>query len=222
MRRSRKFAFRFQNQFLKIQHRFKLNGIQMHQLLIAIFRLPEINGPEFFQKRQTAGEIDMLRGIVFIRAVFMILPGEDDERVARFQHRLLFIEMVKQFSFRNDENFDVIAVRMIKRRRFRPDMERKIFFSLQNGGSARFFHVRKKIVRRRYIFLFIRDVGVKIAVLSVFTDLIFHRDIVASKTFFVKRKDKKCGYFFFSGRKKKNKDYNAEKRFMEKFFFLYD
>lgn len=135
----------------------------------------------------------MLRFVALIRTVLVILSGKYDKRVASFKYGLLFIEVMNEFSFRYDKDFDVVAVRMVKRCGAGPDMKRKIFLRLKHSRGPRLFYVWKKVVRSRFRKpAFPRDIrwGGRAILRSIFVRIL-HNSIVPPCAPQVKRKSKK-------------------------------
>lgn len=94
----------------------------------------------------------MLRRVVFILAVFMILPGENYKCVACFHNHLLIAEMVNEFSVGYDKYFHIIVMRMVKRGWFCPYMKGIFFFGLKYRVCARFFYAWEYIVVTKFGF----------------------------------------------------------------------
>ena len=82
----------------------------MYKLFFTGSFFAEVNTALVLPERQTASKIDMLRFVVFIRTVLVILPGKNNKRIARFQYGLLFVEVMDKFSFRYDENFNIMML----------------------------------------------------------------------------------------------------------------
>ena len=135
----------------------------------------------------------MLRFVVFIRTVLVILPGKNNKRIARFQYGLLFVEVMDKFSFRYDENFNIITMRVVERCSASPNMKRKVFFCLKHSRSFCLFYIRKKVVRRHFRELAFSQYcnGSRQAFLLVIVLYVLHDPIVPPNEKQVKRKSKK-------------------------------
>ena len=105
----------FQNKLLIIEDRFEIRGVEVDKLVLTgnVFRT-EKQLQKVVRKVYVAGKIYVLGRVVLILAVLMVLPELYDKGVARFQNRLLFVEMVYDLSFGYDENFYIIVVCVVK------------------------------------------------------------------------------------------------------------